>query len=98
MLEVRKSARAERDLINIWRYGYEEWGEAEADRYAHRVEEALQRLRLQPGIGVDSGEIMPGLRRWRVGEHHIYYEFDAVRLYVVRVLGTRQDAPTRLRE
>jgi toxin ParE1/3/4 len=98
MLEVRKSAKAERDLINIWRYGYEEWGEAEADRYANRIEAALQRLRLQPGLGVDSGEIIPGLRRWRIGGHHIYYEFDARRLYVVRLLGSRQDASTRLRE
>jgi toxin ParE1/3/4 len=98
MLQLRKSAKAERDLINIWLYGYEEWGGMEADHYVHRIEDALQRLRLQPGIGVDSSDMIPGLRRWRVGRHHIYYEVDADRLYVLRVLGSRQDAPARLRE
>jgi len=42
--------------------------------------------------------MIPGLRRWRIGRHHIYYQVDADRLYVVRVLGSRQDAPARLRE
>jgi toxin ParE1/3/4 len=98
MLEIRKSAKAERDLIDIWRYGFEEWGEPEAYRYAHRIEDALQRLRLQPGLGVDSSDIVPGLRRWRVGSHHIYYEVEADHLYVARVLGAKQDAPSRLRE
>jgi toxin ParE1/3/4 len=97
MREVRKSAKAERDLINIWRYGYEEWGEAEADLYVARIEDALQQLRLQPGIGIAS-DMIAGLRRWKAGRHHIYYEADADRLYVVRVLGSRQDAPARLRE
>lgn len=98
MREVRKSAKAERDLINIWRYGYQEWGETEAYRYVRRIEQALLRLRLRPGIGVDSSDMIPGLRRWRVGSHHIYYQVDADRLYVVRVLGSTQDAPARLRE
>ena len=98
MREIRKSAKAERDLINIWRYGYEEWGEAEADLYVARIEDALERLRLQPGIGIDSSDMIAGLRRWKVGGYHIYYEADADPLYVVRVLGSRQDAPARLRE
>ncbi|HEX8309564.1 MAG TPA: type II toxin-antitoxin system RelE/ParE family toxin [Allosphingosinicella sp.] len=98
MREVRNSAKAERDLINIWRYGYEEWGETEADRYVYRIEDALLQLRLQPGIGVDCSDMIPGLWRWRAGEHHIYYEFDADRIYVVRILGSRQDARARLRE
>ena len=96
MLEVRKSARAERDLIDIWGYGFERWGDTGADRYAHRIEDALRRLQLQPGLGVDSRDVLPGLRRWRVGSHHIYYKVHADHLYVVRVLGARQDAPSRL--
>ena len=32
MHKIRKHARAETDLIEIWLYTYEQWGEAEAER------------------------------------------------------------------
>ncbi len=98
MLEVRKYAEAERDLIEIWQYSFVHWGEAQADLYLDRIEEAVERLRERPGLGVDCSEIRARYRRWKVGEHHIYYITDTRCIHVIRVLNARQNAVERLQE
>jgi toxin ParE1/3/4 len=91
MLEVRKSALAKADLIDIWWHGFSQWGETQADRYVDQIESAIERLRLQPGLGVDVDDLCERCRRWRSGVHHVYYVVEAQRLLIVRVLSARQD-------
>ncbi len=38
MLTVNKRPLAENDLIDIWIYGYEQWGIAQADHYIDGME------------------------------------------------------------
>ncbi len=96
VLDVRKSALAERDLIDIWRYGFERWGETAADAYLDRIDEALGLLRQQPDAGADVSDLLAGHRRWRAGSHHIYYVVKGRALHVTRVLGVRQNPPLHL--
>ena len=35
MREVRRHARAEEDLVDIWLYSLEEWGDVQTDQYRH---------------------------------------------------------------
>ncbi|HYG48660.1 MAG TPA: type II toxin-antitoxin system ParD family antitoxin [Allosphingosinicella sp.] len=44
VVEVRLSAKARRDLQDIWRYGCQEWGEAQADAYARTLGKAMEFL------------------------------------------------------
>src|SRR4051812_25455744 len=96
MLEVRKSATAERDLIEIWQYGYLKWGLAQADRYIEAVEDAIGRLRRYPRSGEDAAHFRSGYRRRKSGVHHIYYRITGPRIEIMRVLSARQDPPRHL--
>lgn len=92
MVEVRKRAAAKRDLVDIWRYSFEQWGEAHADAYADQFDLAVQRLRTHPESGVDCSEIRSGYRRVKVGVHHLYYVYVDGAIDIVRVLDARRDA------
>ena len=98
MLQLRKSVRAKRDLVEIWRYSRKHWNEAQADAYLDLIDDALKRLCRHPAMGVDVDELLSGARRWKVGSHHIYYVVAEGSLLVVRVLGARQDPPRHLEE
>jgi toxin ParE1/3/4 len=64
---IAKHPRARRDLIEIWNYTAEHWGEEQADRYVRLINHAIQRLRDNPSIGSDCGHVRPGLRRYPAG-------------------------------
>lgn len=91
MAEVRLSAKARRDLKEIWRYGSQEWGEAQADAYARALGAAMNLLGEQPSVGVDADLVLPNGRRWKAGSHHIYYFLDGATVRIVRVLSAKQD-------
>lgn len=38
MRKIRKHALAEGDLIDIWQYGFEEWGAQQADKYLDELD------------------------------------------------------------
>ena len=97
VVEVRLSNRARRDLKEIWRYGCQEWGEAQADAYARLLSSAMDLLREQPGIGVTADMVLTNSRRWKVGAHHIYYFEDESAVRIVRILSAKQDPERQLR-
>jgi toxin ParE1/3/4 len=97
MVEVRLSTKARRDLKEIWRYGRQEWGEAQADAYARALGSAMDLLGEQPSIGVGADLVLPNVRRWKVGSHHIYYFVDGAAIRIVRVLSAKQDPARHLR-
>ena len=98
MREINKHAAAERDLIEIWRYTYRQWGAAQADAYIDKFDAALQRLARYPKSGADTGHLLAGSRRLNVGSHHVYYLLAPDRIDVVRVLDARQNAARHLAE
>ncbi|HUO88310.1 MAG TPA: type II toxin-antitoxin system RelE/ParE family toxin [Rhizomicrobium sp.] len=49
--DYRLSARADRDLTEIYIYTFEKFGEAQADRYLLELHDCLQRLAGEPGSG-----------------------------------------------
>ena len=95
---IRKQARAERDLIDIWHYTEDRWGEARADRYLDEIDAALDRLCDNPLIGVDCGHIRAGYRRFTAGSHYIFYRLDQAAIEVIRVLHIRMDHQAQLEE
>jgi len=91
VVEVRLSARARRDLKDIWRYGCQEWGEEQADSYARALGKAMDLLGEQPGLGAPADSVLARGRRWKVGSHHIYYFQDEKAVRIVRILSAKQD-------
>lgn len=50
---IRKSRRAESDLLEIWRYSFEEWDEKQADKYLDELDEAVCALIDNPELGLN---------------------------------------------
>lgn len=91
MLKIRKSAKADLEIEGIWGFSFERWGEAQADRYYDKLNDACVQLARMPKIGTPRGKIKAGLRGYHVGRHVIYYYIRTDHIYIVRVRHDRSD-------
>lgn len=91
-----KDNAAEADLIGIWLYSFENWGEAQADRYLDAIEKTLKKIAVNP----EGGEDRDWLRQeyWSVRvEHHIaFYTFTYKEVRLRRVLHEVMDVGRHL--
>ena len=96
-MPVVLSGAAEQDLIDICRYGAQEFGIAQADEYASELDRAM-RLELveHPMIGRARPELGPGLRTVFRGSHFIVYLLRDDNTMIIRVLHGRMDVKTAL--
>lgn len=65
-LPLSKSAQAEEDLLQLWRYVAQESPVA-ADRLLDRFADRWQLLTTQPHMGAEREDIFPGIRHLVVG-------------------------------
>lgn len=98
MRRVFKRPRARADIIEIWLYSAQQWGEEKAGEYLDAIERAFGVLSDHPSIGVESGEIADKLRRYAVLSHVIYYYDIGGSIEIVRVLHERMNAGEQLNE
>lgn len=96
MPRIDKHPRARRDLIEIWFYTRDKWGEDQADRYLRRIDDAIKRLAGAPGLGSDYGQVRQGVRRYPVERHRIFYRRIDRGIEIVRVLHPSMDIHTQL--
>ena len=85
------SKRAERDLKSIYIDTAEEWGVAQADRYASGLENAVTLLADNPDMGRRADEIKPGYRRFEHERHTIFYRKRKADTFILRILHDRMD-------
>jgi toxin ParE1/3/4 len=69
MRKIHVHALAESDLIDIWRYSFEEWGEAQADKYLDELDGGIYSLADNPEIGIKRDYLRDGYRVLFVGSH-----------------------------
>jgi toxin ParE1/3/4 len=69
---VVRTARAENDLIEIWRYIARE-DAAAADRVLDRLDRKTQLVATRPYLGRPRADILPGLRQTSLGKYLIFY-------------------------
>ncbi|MFZ5617801.1 MAG: type II toxin-antitoxin system RelE/ParE family toxin [Pseudomonadota bacterium] len=98
MRRIFKRPRARADIIDIWLYTAQQWGEEKAEEYLDVLEHAFGVLSNHPSIGVDSGEIANTLRRYAVRSHVIYYHDDGGSIEIIRVLHERMNADEHLND
>ncbi len=91
MLKIHKQALAEQDIIGIWRYSFENWGEAQADKYHDQLSSTFTVIAENPSIGVDCAFVRKGYRKYHVRRHLIMYRTNKTTLYIIRVLGDEMD-------
>jgi toxin ParE1/3/4 len=88
---INLSFEAETDFEDILQYTEETWNADQADRYAAKLDQALNRLSRNPGIGRKRDAYFSGCYIHTVGRHLIVYTFSDTMLNVVRILHDRTD-------
>lgn len=84
------SARADRDVINIWKRIAAD-NEPAADGFCDLLDDKFHSIAASPGIGVRADNIAANIRRFPVGEYIIYRRTGRDRIIISRVLhGKRQ--------
>jgi len=96
MPEIVKRPRARQDLKDIWRYSFEEWGEAQANKFLSELDAGITQLGENPRLGKPRDDLRPGYRSLRVGEHMVYYVLTPSAIRIVRVLHARMDPDRHL--
>ena len=96
MLEIVKRPRAKEDLKGIWRYSFNEWGEAQADKYLAEIEARVAQLKHNPKLGKPRDNLRRGYRSLRVNQHIVYYVLTPSAIRIVRVLHARMDPDRHL--
>jgi toxin ParE1/3/4 len=72
--EYRLTKRADNDLLEIFIYGIEQFGEAQAERYQHQMIDCFRLLASNPRVGRMAETIGNGVRRHEHGRHVVLYE------------------------
>lgn len=89
-MRLRRTARAEQDLIDIWRY-IARHNEPAANRLLDRIDEKCRLLVRFPEIGPARDDIAPGLRYVPYGSYLILYRLLPNVVEIVRVVHGRRD-------
>lgn len=90
MASVRRSALAERDLLEIWSFIARD-NPGAADRFLDLVGEKCELLANSPEIGRRRDDLAPSLRSFPVGRYVIFYRPAERGIQVVRVLSAYRD-------
>ncbi len=87
---------AQADLIGIWVYSFDTWGEVQAERYAAALERGIEQLVKGPEKGTNRNAQAPGYWSKRLEHHVVFYTFDDDELRVRRVLHEAMDPTVHL--
>jgi toxin ParE1/3/4 len=91
MRNYKLSRRADLDLIDIYSYGFEQFGELQADRYHKRLEDCFRLLAGQAGLGrrydISGQDVQVFFHENCV----IIYQIAGSHILIARVLSMRQN-------
>ncbi len=85
------SKGAENDLVEIYHYGFINYGENKADLYIEALKEKCQFLADMPNLYPDCDEFNPPVKIHHHQKHLIIYVIETDGLLIVRVLHERMD-------
>lgn len=89
--------KALEDLSEIWNYAYEEWSEAQADKYYSMLIAACEELGRKKVSGKPYPAVHEEIYGYKTGQHIIFYRHRAgEKLEVVRILHFRMDIKNRI--
>jgi toxin ParE1/3/4 len=95
-LNIAPVAKAE--IVGIWDYTATEYGVEAADQYVTDLDGIMLGLLDFPLLGEDCSGIRQGYHRNRARSHMFYYVPHKGGIEIMRVLGIRMDARSRLQE
>ena len=90
MAIVVKRPLAELDLLDIWDYIADDSIDR-ADESLSRIEEKLQALARNPGMGRKREELLPGLQGFPIGNYVVFYREIENGIDAIRILRGSRD-------
>jgi toxin ParE1/3/4 len=81
--------QAQQDFIDILRFTGEGWGEKQLLIYRDKINDALQLIGSNPGLGHHRPDLPETHRAYLVGSHIIIYRSHETAVAVVRILHQR---------
>lgn len=96
MHKYRLTPSAKSDLIEIWNYTVETWGEKQAEKYLQDIEDKLDQLAGNPGLGRKRPEISSGYYSFPVQKHVIFYLNSDSHIDIIGILHGKMDIDKNL--
>ncbi len=96
MPKYRLTPAAKSDLIEIWNYTVDTWGEKQAEKSFQDIEDKLNQLAETPEIGQQRSEIRPGYYSFPAGKHIVFYLQSGKHIDIIGILHGRMDIDRNL--
>ena len=91
MRKIQIRALAEDDLIAVWSYTFQQWGERQADKYLDELDHGIHALAENAELGAKRDYVREGYRVLFINRHAVYYTVTPATIHVVRVLHGLMD-------
>ena len=98
MKRLELSVAADADLFDILAYGTAVYGATASDAYYAGLADTFDFLCRNAEAGPVEEAAALGLRRWRYGQHRIFYRIDEHAILIVRIFHVAADAVRRLKD
>ena len=86
------SARAQFDLVGIYKYGIKFFGSDQATKYLYELEIFLEELAERQELARDMSSIASSLKYYRYQAQVVFFQFDDDNsIYIIRILGKRMN-------
>jgi len=89
MTEYRLTKAAEDDLLNAFIYGFETFGQAQAEQYRQGMIHCFQLLADTPHMGRRADDFARGSRHHEHGQHVIFYDEQPYGVLIIAVIHER---------
>ena len=96
MHKYRLTPSAKSDLIDIWYYSVETWGEKQAEKYLQDVEDKLNQIADNPRLEKHRPEIVLGYYSFPVQKHIIFYLISNSYIDIIGILHGKMDIDKNL--
>ena len=94
MSDIQKTLQAEQDLVEIWHYTAEKWGEMQADKYLRKIEACFGKINRGDALLKKLADNVQFIRC----EHHYIFLLAEKKPAVIAVLHEKMDLLTRLQK
>ena len=99
MVKISFRQKANEDLNNIWNYTYENWSEAQADKYYATIKFTCKEIGKNPELRKIYNGVSENLLGIKIEKHIIFYtSVSENEVEIVRILHERMDLKNRLTE
>lgn len=90
-MRIRKTRKADDDLIDLYLWGAARFGTARAEAYHAALADCFDLIGAFPRLGVERADFDPPVRIHRHAAHLVVYRVEVDHVLIVRVLHGRQD-------